>query len=961
MKKVIIICVLFCAVQLGYATDSFKRLQLDNGLTVYLWEDKNQPDVTGRVVVRAGSIDEPKDYTGLAHYLEHVLFKGTEKIGALNWEKEKPHYDNIVKMYDELAITTDPVKRDTLTQQINRESLAAAKYTKTSEFSNLIEGVIGGNGLNAGTSYDMTVFFNKFPAFQMEKWLDVSSERFINPVFRSFQAELENVFEEYNMYQDSRSTHINNVIFSSLYPNVPYSRDIIGTADHLKNPRLSKLIEFYNTWYVPSNMALIIVGNFDSDKVIPLVKEKFGRLKAKAVPDRQACQPADFSRNPVYKAKISYYPQVVWGFQGVKKGHPDELLLDVCSQLLSNSAKTGLLDKLSLNGDISSASVYNDARREDGRVLVISIPYYDINQRLYESDKATEKIVFSEIEKLRKGEIEEWSLKAAKDAMLRQYELMFEDPDDKTELLTELFVYNLKEDYLSDYKNRLSNITMDDVKRVAAKYFGGNKVTVSIEQGEPKKNKLKKPEIKPIDQPAGESSEYAKQLRNIPLGNQPETYNDLSSTQNSSLYDGIRLHYTPNPQNDIFSMVIRYGVGVEKMPKLKYAAPLMNYAGIMPSSDAKEVRKQYSQLGAQSSFSVTDDYLYVRVFGKEENLAEVCKMISRQILLPKLENKQLDQVKGNELQARYSIEKSDASTLANAMMEYALYKDKSAYLDRLSDEKVYGLQISELTGEIIRATNYEADIFYVGRKPLTEVEKTLKENLPLKEGIVKSESPVVKERVTYDQPTIYFMPNTDAQQAKIYFYINGPEYKIEDEIMYDAFYQYFSGGFNGLVMDEIREKNSMAYTSYGHMSTPPVQNKKSYFVGYIGTQNDKVTDAIALYLKLLENMPLYPERIDNVKNYIKQIYLSAKPTFRNQSQTYESWKLLGYTDDPAKINIPKINNLTFDNIVDFYNKNIKGKPITIVITGDPKTIDLKKIEYKAKVMKLSPSSLFGGK
>lgn len=959
MRKYLFLFLAFISLSLYGNNNGFKHFKLDNGLTVYLWEDKNQPDVSGRIVVRAGSIDEPKEFTGLAHYLEHVMFKGNEKIGALNWEKEKPHYDNIVKLYDELAVTTDPVLRDTLTKKINRESLEAAKYTITSDFSNLIEGVIGGKGLNAGTSYDLTVFYNNFPSFQMEKWLEVNSERLIRPVFRSFQAELENVFEEYNMYQDNRSTHINNFLFSNLYPTHPYNRNIIGIAEHLKNPRLSKLIEFYNTWYVPENMALILVGNFNSDEVIPLIKQKFGRLESKKIPERVQYPKADFSNNPKFTAKLSYYPQVVWGYQGVPKGHKDEMILDLCTQILSNSSSTGLLDKLSLNGDVSGATARNDGRRDDGRILIMAIPYYDINQRLYESDKATEKIIMTEVDKLKNGTIEDWLIASVKNNMLRQYDLIMETPSAKTEVLTELFAYNLPDAEFYGKDDRINSITKEDIQRVAKQYFSGGHITVSIEEGKPKKEKLKKPEIKPIDQPKGQKTEYAKWIQSIPVNKVPEVYNDLNDVKTLKLYDGINLYYTENTQNDIFTLTIRYGVGTKKMPKLEYATALMNSAGIMPTSDAQTVRKQFSELNAKCSYSVNDNYFYISLIGDEKNLAEICKLMTRQTLLPKLDDKQLDNVKGGVIQSRMSIEKSNIETLSEALLEYAMYKDKSSYIDRLKLTDVMNLKISELTGEIIRATDFEADIHYVGKMKLDDVATVLRENLPLKAGVKASESPVVQERISYTQPTIYFLPNTDAQQTKLYFYINGNEYKIADEVMYDAFYQYFSGGFNGLVMDEIRETNSMAYTAYGAISTPPVPDKKTYFIGYVGTQGDKAADAIDLYMNLLTNMPLYPDRIDNVKTYIKQTYLTSKPSFRAKSQVYNSWKLLGYNDDPSKVNMPKVDNLSFDQIVDFYNKEIKGKPVTIIITGDPKTINMKQIQDKyGKITKISESAIF---
>ena len=217
-KRFFAVAMLLCALTLSAFAQNdprkgFSEYKLDNGLTIMLWEDQNLPDVHGRVVCRAGAVDEPADYTGLAHYLEHMLFKGTANIGALDWEKEKPLYEEIIRLYDELAAVPmkDQKKRTELIKKINEVSMQAAKFGATDDFSNLIEGM-GGEGLNAFTSYDLTCYFNNFPAFQMEKWLEVNSERLINPVFRSFQAELENVFEEYNMYQDYNDTHISEFI-----------------------------------------------------------------------------------------------------------------------------------------------------------------------------------------------------------------------------------------------------------------------------------------------------------------------------------------------------------------------------------------------------------------------------------------------------------------------------------------------------------------------------------------------------------------------------------------------------------------------------------------------------------------------------------------------------------------------------------------------------------------------------
>ncbi|MFC0877367.1 M16 family metallopeptidase [Saccharicrinis sp. FJH2] len=960
MKNIftIFLFTLFSIVASNIYSQDFITYTLDNGLTVYLWPDKNQPDVTGVITVRAGSIDEPSEYTGLAHYMEHVLFKGTHKIGALDWEKEKPHYEKIIQLYDEYAEASDPLVRADLEKKINEESLLEAKYANTSEFSNLVEGM-GGEGLNAGTSYDMTTFYNNFPTFQLEKWLDLYSERLINPVFRSFQAELENVFEEYNMYQDNNNTHISQFLFSHLYKGHPYERDIIGSAEDLKNPRLSKVIEFYNTWYVPENMALILVGNFDAESAKPLIKAKFGRLEAKSIPERPTYQDVDFSGNPDYKAKLGYSPSVIWGYKGVPVGNKDEFLLDFCSSLLSNSMNTGLLDKITLDGDVQLASATVDSRRDQGRFLIQAVPYYDANQRVYDSDKATEKLVMEQVNKLKNGDIDDWLIESVKNSELRNYELMMENPTSKVGMLRMLYAYNLPLDYFSQTPARIKSITKADIQRIAKQYIGAGHMTVSIEVGTPKKDKLKKPDIKPIVQPKGKTSAYAEYLKAIPVKPVPEVYNNFSDVEVVNLYDKVKLYCSSNPMNDYFSITLKYGIGTKKMPKLKYATNLMNSAGIMPDMDAQSVRREFSKLNATCTYRVTDDYFYINLLGLESNLEEICKLMTRQTLMPKLDEKQLNRVVGNEISSRLMFEAKSSDILGDALLEYALYDQKSDYIDRLTLEEVYYMTISELTGEIIRATDYELDIHYVGKRPVEEVTKLLQANLPLKEGVKVSESPVVEDRVKYDEQTIYLLPNSDVQQAKIYFYIDGFDYSIADEVEIEAFNQYFSGGFNGLVMNEIRENNSMAYTAVGYVSTPPVENKNTYFIGYVGTQPDKVADAVDLYMSLLEDMPLHPERIDNIKTYLKQSALTTKPTFRLKSQRFADWEKLGYKDDPAKVNMEKINGLTFEQIQNFYEQKIKGKPVTIVIMGDRKLIDTKKIEQNhGKIKRLSSKKLF---
>ena len=176
--------------------------KLDNGLTVMLNEDHNETSVFGAIVVDGGGKRDPKDATGIAHYLEHLLFKGTSKMGTVDYETEKIYLDSIEVLYDELASKEKDRERVKIQKEINRISIKAAEYAIPNEFDRLIEGM-GGTGLNAGTGSDFIYYFNSFPSTQIEKWMEVYSHRFLDPVFRLFQAELEIVYEEKNRAMDN--------------------------------------------------------------------------------------------------------------------------------------------------------------------------------------------------------------------------------------------------------------------------------------------------------------------------------------------------------------------------------------------------------------------------------------------------------------------------------------------------------------------------------------------------------------------------------------------------------------------------------------------------------------------------------------------------------------------------------------------------------------------------------------
>jgi predicted Zn-dependent peptidase len=391
---------------------------------------------------------------------------------------------------------------------------------------------------------------------------------------------------------------------------------------------------------------------------------------------------------------------------------------------------------------------------------------------------------------------------------------------------------------------------------------------------------------------------------------------------------------------------------------LEFVTSLMNRGGIMPNTEPQDFRRQLSELGGRCGYGVNRSYFYVSIIGEEEHLAEICQLVQRQMLMPKFDKKQFDAVKGSELSSRFMMSKRDAIQ-ASALREYVLYDKKSDYINLVPFMDVYYMDELKLKVEFLDAIKYALDIHYCGQKPIEEVKDILTKNLPLQEGVMPSTSPEIRSKKTYDKTQVFFLPNSNVQQATIYFYFNGKPYDKDQSVLFQAFNHYFSGGFTGIVLDEIREKRSMAYTASGNAVRGPLPGKESHFMGYIGTQSDKAVDAINVFMSLLDSMPEYPDRIESIKATLRQNAQTSKPSFRGKTETYADWREMGYEMDPAKYNQEAINNLTFEQIKQFYEENIKGQPVSIIVMGDPKLIDQKALQAKyGKIVKVSKSRLF---
>ena len=215
-----------------------------------------------------------------------------------------------------------------------------------------------------------------------------------------------------------------------------------------------------------------------------------------------------------------------------------------------------------------------------------------------------------------------------------------------------------------------------------------------------------------------------------------------------------------------------------------------------------------------------------------------------------------------------------------------------------------------------------------------------------------------RKEVEYTENTIYFINEKKSTQANIHFNFSMGKIPVSEYSKMNAFNEYFGKGMSSLVFQEIREFRSLAYSSYGVCVPGKTITNNALFYGYVGCQNDKTIEALEIMLGLINNMPEKTERIDYIKGATIRSSLTSVPGFRSLIAQIGRWKEQGFTKDPRALFKTDYENLSFDDIMSFYNKYVKGKPIVISITGDKKQIDFKALSKFGKIIKVKKKDIY---
>ena len=925
---------------------------LDNGLQVYLTVYKDAPRIQAYVAVKAGSKHDPAETTGLAHYFEHMMFKGTPTYGTLDWEKEKVLIAAIEDKFELYRNETNEEKRAKIYHIIDSLSYEASKLAIPNEYDKLMK-TIGSQGTNAGTSNDYTIYIENVPSNQLRNWAKIQVGRFEYPVLRLFHTELETVYEEKNMSLTNDSRKAFEAMFKGLYPNHPYgTQTTLGEAEHLKNPSMKNIRKFFDQYYIPNNMAVVLSGDFDYDEAIKIIDETFGKLKKKPLPDFKF-KPEPPITKIIEKEVMGLDAEnirIAYRFGGASSN--DALMVNLLSTMLSNG-KAGLID---LN--------VNQQQRTLGAG---SFPYVLADYSslvLYGSPKGGQtldevrNILLEEVEKLKKGDFPDWMLEAAINNLKLQELKQYESNQGRGMAMARAFMNNIPWEKSVNYINEVSKVTKKDLVDFANKHLADNYVVVYKRQGKDEnETKVNKPAITPIHINRDAESDFMKKIKADKITPIEPVFVDFSKDiTRIKLKNNIELLYTKNTENNTFNLYYYFKIGSYNDKKLDIAVDYLPYLGTSKMS-AEQINQELYKLACSFSVSAGTEETWVSISGLSENMEKAIAIVEDLIADPKADEKALENLVNDILKSRSDAKANQRSNFS-ALVSYGTYGENSPRKYILSESELKSLKADELVKILKDLFSYEHQILaYSPATPqnLKQVLDKMHRSVPKS----KKPTPAVKFEELATTSNRVLFAHYDSKQSYLQQVIRSVKYQPEMTPVISLYNSYFGGSMNAIVFQELREKRGLAYTARSTFETP--NRKDEFYVNnaFIATQNDKIIDAFDAYNDLFDNMPVSQTSFDLSKESIITSIQTNRITKMNIIWNYLSAERKGLNYDIRRDIYKIVPTMSMKDVVKFNDTYLKHKPKTYLILGKESDMDFKALEKYGKIQKLTQEEIFG--
>ncbi|MBO5942139.1 MAG: insulinase family protein [Bacteroidales bacterium] len=930
-----------------------KMYTLDNGLKVYMTVNKETPRIQTYIAVKVGGKNDPSETTGLAHYFEHLMFKGTEQFGTADYAAEKPLLDEIEALFEVYRVTEDEAERAELYRQIDSISYLASDIFIPNEYDKLMS-VIGAEGTNAYTSTDMTVYVEDIPSNQIENWARIEADRFMHPVIRGFHTELETVYEEKNMSLTNDFRKSLEAMDGILFADHPYgTQTVLGTQEHLKNPSVTNIKNYHKTYYVPNNMAICLSGDFDPDEMLSIIEKYFGQME----PNTELPE-VDFETKTVIESPVSKEVygldaeniMIGWKYPGA--GTQEALVADVVSYILSNGS-AGLID-LNLNQQqkVLGAQAMSYTRPDAGEFLIMADPKQ--GQTLDE----VKDLVLAEIAKLRAGEFDEDLLTGTINNMKLRQMRMLESNSDRADMFVQSFINGT--DWADEvaWIENLSKVTKQDVIDWANKYLSDNSYAVIYKrQGEDKTvQKVSAPKITPIKANRDAQSAFLAEIQATEVTPIEPVYVDYDKDMSIFNVNGLEVLYAQNELNDITYVTYSYNKGVTEDPALNLAFSYLSYLGT-PTRSAEEIAQQMYQLACNFHMGSGSTTTSISVNGLAENMPQAMEIVEDLAYNAIPDEAILANLKADIFKSRIDAKLSQGSCFS-ALQSYILYGPEYIQKTTMSNEQIQALTSEELLAKVRDILGCQHEIRYYGPASETEAAELLKANHKIAEDLKPLQKQYIKY-LTVDQSKVYLAPY-DAKQIRYIQYSNrGEKLDLAADPYLTLYNEYFGGGMNAIVFQEMREARGLAYSSSARLYMPSFKDDSYMYYAFIATQNDKMKTAIEAFDEIINDMP----ESENAFNIAKEALVSRIRTERISGRgvlsSYISDRELGITEPRSKQIFEVAQTLTFDDVKATQQKWVKDRTYAYGILGDIKDLDTAYLQTLGPVQVLTLEEIFG--
>ncbi len=925
---------------------------LENGLKVYMTVYKDAPRIQTYIAVRAGSKNDPHETTGLAHYFEHMMFKGTSKYGSKDWKNEAPLIAKVDSLFEIYRTLTDENQRKDMYHVIDSISYIASTYAIPNEYDKLMS-AIGADGTNAFTSLEITAYVEDIPSNQIENWATIQAERFNNPVLRLFHTELETIYEEKNMTLTNDARKVYTALLEGLYANHPYgTQTTIGTQEHIKNPSMKNIREFFAKYYVPNNMAISMSGDFDPDNAIKVIDAKFGGLKRSDVPAFTFAKEQPITKPIVKEVFGTDAENMMFAYRFAGAGSKEAEMITMIDMILTNGT-AGLID-LNLNQKQKAMSAGSSPQVMNDYSALMLFGKPKAGQTLDE----VKDLLLSQIELVKKGEFPDWLMSAIiNDLKLRKIK-EYETNDARAMAMVNSFIENTPWKDQVEAIDKLSKITKQEIVDFAKANLNDNYVIVYKRKGKDESiTKVKKPKITPIKINREDQSDFLKTIQeNKPADIQPVFVDFKKDLKFLSVKNNIPVTYKENTENKTFDIFYVFEMGSNNDKKIGTAINYLKFLGTSKYTD-EQLKEEFYKLGCSFNVSNSADQVYVSLSGLSENMEKALQLFENVLADCQPNKEALDNMVTDILKKRTDA-KMNQQRVFSAMVQFGIYGPKSPFTNILSESELKAITAEQMTAQIKGLLSYEHHIMYYGSQPATEVVKIINayHNVP---AVLKPVPAKVKFTELETKKDIVYHVDFDSKQSTMLILNKGGLYDKNMASEINLFNEYFGGSMNSIVFQELRESRSLAYTAMSMYQVPSEKDKSYMGISYIATQNDKLVDALSALTLLVNNMPASEKSFNLAKDGIIQKMRTDRITKSDILWRYESAKKLGLDYDIRKDIYIKVPTLAFVDVKAFADKNIAGKKHTYLVLGDKKETNFKVLKKYGKVKYLKLEDIFG--